>query len=170
MASGLPRARTVGEDLLLTQAAMITLADIRSADWSLALDAPGKPGSGLGQVVEGMADINQCVQIILTTPKGSDPLRPTFGANLWQFIDYPIDAAIPAIVREVTEAITLWEPRVTLTRVTAKPVADGTTQSGAHIIIGVTWKLALGKGGAMTPAFATAQTTTITIPAAMGVG
>jgi phage baseplate assembly protein W len=149
---------------------MITLADITSADWSLSLDVPGMPGSGLGQVVQGMADINQCIQIILTTPKGSDPLRPTFGANLWQFIDYPIDAAIPAIVREVTEAITLWEPRVTLTRVTAMPITDGTTQSGAHLSIAVIWRLALGKGGAMTPAFAATQTTTISFPTAMGVG
>src|ERR1700733_1365464 len=92
----------------------ITLADITSADWSLELDAPGEPGSGIGNVVQGVNDVNQCIQIILTTPKGSDPLRPTFGADVWRYIDVPINTATPAIVREVTEAITLWEPRVTL--------------------------------------------------------
>ena len=152
------------------QAVMITIADITSADWSLALDTPNQPGSGLGQVMQGIADVNQCIQIILTTPKGSDPLRPTFGADLWQFIDYPIDAAIPAIVREVTEAITLWEPRVTLVRVTAGAAAGGTSQSGAHIGINVIWRLSLGKAGTAVPPLTAAQTTTIMLPAPRGVG
>src|ERR1700722_16301764 len=89
-----------------------TLTDIISADWSLELDTSGEPGSGVGNVVQGLADVNQCIQIILTTPRGSDPLKPTFGADVWRYIDAPINAAIPAIVREVTEAVTRWEPRV----------------------------------------------------------
>jgi Bacteriophage baseplate protein W len=145
-------------------AGAITLADITSADWSLALDQPAMPGSGLGGVVQGVADVNQCIQIILTTPQGSDPLRPTFGADLWQYIDYPINSAIPAIVREITQAITLWEPRVTLLSVTATPVVDGTTQSGAHLDIAITWQLKLTTANGRT---ATApQSTTITIPTA----
>src|ERR1700677_1185091 len=100
----------------------ITLDDITSADWSLALDTPGRPGSGIGNVVQGIADVNQCISIILTTPKGSDPLRPTFGADIWHHIDAPIDTAIPAIVREVTEAILRWEPRVTVVSISVTPV------------------------------------------------
>src|SRR6266851_3928348 len=92
----------------------ITPADIQSADWSLMLDRSSvsqAAAAGLGSVVQGVADVNQCIAIILGTPKGADPLRPTFGADIWQYIDYPIQAAIPAIAREITEAITLWEPR-----------------------------------------------------------
>src|SRR5260370_36113876 len=95
----------------------ITLADIQSADWSLMLDSSSSSqaaAAGLGSVVQGVADVNQCIAIILGTPKGADPLRPTFGADIWQYIDYPIQAAIPAIAREITEAITLWEPRIRL--------------------------------------------------------
>ena len=142
----------------------VTLQDIISADWSLALDIPGQPGSGLGNVVQGAADVNQCIQIILTTPKGSDPLRPTFAADIWQYIDYPIDAATPAIVREVTEAITLWEPRVTLIGVSAAPVVDESTQSGAHLQVNVTWRLKLSRKGPPTPPFGPAQVTSVTIP------
>src|SRR6202521_3686111 len=112
-------------------AGSITLVDISSADWSLELDATGEPGSGIGNVVEGLSDVNQCIQIILTTPKGSDPLRPTFGADVFRYIDAPISAAIPAIVREVTEAITRWEPRVTVISIIATPVLGGDTQAGA---------------------------------------
>jgi len=146
-------------------AGVFTLADISSADWSLALDAPGAPGSGIGQVVQGSADVDQCIRIILTTPKGSDPLRPMFAADIWRYIDYPINAAIPAIVREVTQAITLWEPRVTLTGVTVLPVTDDSTQSGAHIEVTVGWQLKLSTTGTTPPPSLTAQTTTIKIPA-----
>ena len=92
----------------------ITLADIRSADWSLALGA-------IGEVVQGIADVEQCLGIIVTTPRGSDPLRPTFGADIWRYIDFPISLALPAIVSELTSAITIWEPRVNLVSVTAQP-------------------------------------------------
>jgi len=142
-------------------AGAITLADITSADWSLALDQPGDPGSGIGNVVQGVADVNQCIKIILTTPKGSDPLRPTFGADLWKFLDTPINAAIAAIVTEVTTAITQWEPRVKLTSVTAAPMIDSSAQSGARMSVNVSWRLQLAGAAAAGPA----QQTVIVIPA-----
>jgi phage baseplate assembly protein W len=132
-------------------AGAITLADITSADWSLELGT-------IGGVVQGIADVEQCLGIIVTTPRGSDPLRPTFGADIWRYIDFPIDVALPAIVRELTSAITTWEPRVNLISVTAHPVNDGSTQSGAHLDVTLTWQLALG--GAPSPT----QITTVTIP------
>jgi len=113
----------------------ITLADISSADWSLKLGT-------VGAVVQGIKDIDQCIAIILTTPRGSDPLRPTFGADLWRYIDNPISVAIPSIVREVSAAIAMWEPRVTLQSVKVSPV-DSSSQSGAHLNVSLTWQLKL---------------------------
>ncbi len=126
----------------------VTLDEITSVDWSLKLGA-------IGEVVEGPDDVDQCLQIILTTPKGADPLRPTFGADLWQYIDYPIDAAIPSLVREVTEAITLWEPRVKLVSVSAapNPLAIG------DLLVNIVWRLQLGSMPTPT------RTTTVTLPA-----
>jgi len=132
-------------------AGSITLADIRSADWSLALGA-------IGEVVQGIADVEQCLGIIVTTPRGSDPLRPTFGADIWRYIDFPLDRALPAIVSELTSAIALWEPRVNLLSVTAQPVNDASTQSGAHLDVTLNWQLKLGL--APTPV----RSTTVTIP------
>jgi phage baseplate assembly protein W len=110
------------------------LADITSADWSLKLGT-------IGAVVQGIKDIDQCIAIILTTPPGSDPLRPTFGADLWRYIDNPICVAIPSIVREVSAAIAMWEPRVTLQAVSVSPASDSSSQSGAHLNVSVTWQL-----------------------------
>ena len=134
-------------------AGAITLADISSADWSLKLGA-------IGEVVQGLDDVEQCLGIIVTTPRGSDPLRPTFGADIWRYIDFPVSAALPAIVRELTSAITIWEPRVNLVSVTAQSVNDGSAQSGAHLDVTLTWQLKLG--GAPSPV----QTTTVTIAGA----
>src|SRR5258708_35137471 len=130
-----------------------TLADITSADWSLQLGT-------IGGVVQGIADVEQCLGIIVTTPRGSDPLRPTFGADIWRYIDSPISLALPAIVSELTSAITIWEPRVNLISVTAQSVNDATAQSGAHLDVTLNWQLKLR--GAAAPV----QNTTGTMPGA----
>lgn len=145
-------------------AGTITLADITSADWSLALDPPGEPGEGIGHVVQKVADVNQCIRIILTTPKGSDPLRPTFGTDVWRYLDAPIKTAIPRIVRELTEAITRWEPRVVLISVVVTPVLGGESQTGAHLNIAVTWRLKLTARGSGTSQVAPAQSIVVAIP------
>ena len=95
------------------------------------LDSPGQPGSGIGNVVTGVDDVDQCIAIILTTPKGTDVLRPTFGTDLWKYIDAPINQVGPAVVREVTQSITQWEPRVKVLSVTTTPLSGIVTQPGA---------------------------------------
>lgn len=111
-----------------------SLAEIISADWSLKLGT-------IGAVVQGIGDIDQCIAIILTTPRGSDPLRPTFGADLWRYIDNPINVAVPSIVREVSGAIAMWEPRVNLRSVSVSPVNDAGAQSGARLNVAIIWQL-----------------------------
>src|SRR6185437_7075011 len=138
----------------------ITLSEIRSADWSLKLDSAGQPGSGIGSVVMGVDDVDQCIAVVLTTPKGSDVLRPTFGTDLWKYIDAPINQAGPAVVREVTQSITQWEPRVKVLSVTTLPLTGVVAQPGAHVEITVAWQLNLG--GTPSPA----QNTSVTLASA----
>ncbi len=139
----------------------ITLSDIKSADWSLMLDIPAQPGSGIGNVVTGVDDVDQCIAIILTTPKGTDVLRPTFGTDLWKYIDAPISETGPAVVREVAQSITQWEPRVKVLSVTTTPLSSAVMQPGAHVEITVAWQLNLG--GVPSPA----QNTTIALATAV---
>src|SRR5262249_52807502 len=118
----------------------IPLTDITSADWWLSLDSStvsGQPGAGIGNVVQGIADINQCIGIILSTPPGSDPLRPTFACDLWRLLDAPISFARPALVRDIVEAITKWEPRVRVLSVVVNLVS-GTV---SNLLIVITWQL-----------------------------
>lgn len=92
---------------------MTTLNEIKSVDWQLKLNETGS-------VVEGIDDIDQCIQIILSTKKGSIPHRPEFGSDIWQYIDSPVNEAVPNIIRETIDSISLWEPRVEITSVTAE--------------------------------------------------
>jgi phage baseplate assembly protein W len=85
----------------------VSVSDITSIDWSPRLGA-------IGEIVEGHDDIHQCIRIILITRKGSVPHRPEFGSDWWRYIDYPINQAVPPIVREAIDAITTWERRVSV--------------------------------------------------------
>ena len=88
---------------------MTTINDIQSVNWQIALSGPG-------DIAEGLADIRQCLGVIMTTTRGTDPFRPTFGTDIWKYIDQPVTVAAPAIVKEILTAIQLWEPRVRVTK------------------------------------------------------
>ena len=83
---------------------MTTLNEITYVDWQFKQNS-------IGEVAEGVDDINQCISTILTTKKGSVPHRPTFGSDIYKYVDYPVNEAIPNIIREATDAIGLWETR-----------------------------------------------------------
>lgn len=104
---------------------------IRSVDWQLQLDT-------FGEVVENLADIHQSILVILTTPKGTDPLRPEFAMNIWSYIDKPMTEAIPSLVAEAIEALRLWEPRIAVINVTAVESDIG------HLTLAITWTLVEG--------------------------
>lgn len=116
--------------------AIVDVTTITSADWS------HKVGS-YGEIVEGLEDIAQCIRIILGTPKGSDPHRPTFGCDAWQYLDWPTNKALPHIIRECTDAVALWEPRATVTKITA-------SYDLAHVNLVVHWTARLGTAGQST--------------------
>ncbi|NOU49979.1 hypothetical protein HG263_05440 [Pseudoalteromonas sp. JBTF-M23] len=61
-------------------------------------------------------DINQSIDVILTTPKGSRIADHKFGCALWDFLDQPM-TAMPRLIAEVTAAINQYETRITLTSI-----------------------------------------------------
>ena len=119
-------------------AGAITLADITNSYWSLALDATmgGAPGAGIGNVVQGNADIDQCIGIILQTPLGADPLRPTFGLDQALYIDVPIAIVPSKIVGPAKMAIETWEPRILVDKISVALSANNI----AHLTVSVYWR------------------------------
>jgi phage baseplate assembly protein W len=102
------------------------------AHWQMALGGQG--------YAEALDDVRQAIAIILTTRKGTDPLRPEFGSDLWRYIDYPIDRARPHLVREVHAALRRWEPRMEIERVDVAMEAH-------HLRLGIHFHLADGLAG-----------------------
>lgn len=81
------------------------IQDIVSTNWQLS-------NQTIGQIAEGIDDIRQCIGIILTNTKGSDPLRPLFGSDIWRFVDNPVNTAVANISAEIIDCIGKWEQRI----------------------------------------------------------
>ena len=86
------------------------LETIQSGYWSPSLKTHG-------EVLEGVDDIAQCIEIILLTPKGSIPHRPNFASDIPSLVDLPQTAIGPRLIAAVYDAILTWEPRVELVKV-----------------------------------------------------
>lgn len=85
----------------------------RSAYWQIS-------SLGVGLIAEGLEDIRQCIDFILRTKRGSDPLRPLFGSNVFNWIDAPDKQAIPNIKKEIIDALGNWEKRIQVIRIVHK--------------------------------------------------
>ena len=102
--------------------------------WQLAL---GSDGLHHG-VAQQLGDISQCIRIILTTPRGSDPLRPDFGCDALNYLDMPLPTARPHLVREIRAALA-WEPRIRVEAVSIEQGDAPVVQSGGHAVARITW-------------------------------
>jgi phage baseplate assembly protein W len=78
---------------------------------------PPETGGALPRI-DGMDRIRQSIETVLATEPGERVMMPEFGCGLRRFLMTPNTVATrTSIQQEVTEALTLWEPRVRLTRV-----------------------------------------------------
>ena len=92
------------------------VSDINNRNWQLSLGNTG--------IVTGVDDIRQCIATILTTRKGQDPLRPHFGCGLHDYVDKPVNSAIPKMKKEILSALSAYEKRIKVTRITAEVYSD----------------------------------------------
>src|SRR5512133_3218899 len=68
------------------------------------------------------SEINQAIQIILSTAPGQRVMRPTFGCRLQELVFAPNNSQTAAQARRfVEEALGMWEPRITVQQVTVRP-------------------------------------------------
>ena len=80
-------------------------------------------------------DIARCIQIILTTRRGTDVTRPTFGSGHLDYVDAPTDVLIPNMVREIHLAIGTWEKRAVIKNVYF-------TGQAPHLTMTIEWVVA----------------------------
>lgn len=97
---------------------MATISDIRSQTWQISTAAPG-------QIVQGLRSVQQGIDILLSTQRGSLVFNPDFGIDIMAYIGIPIPIAAAEISREIQEQIEIYEPRIEVTRIQSLPTPDG---------------------------------------------
>ena len=69
-------------------------------------------------LVSGETDIDQAIEIILSTAPGDRPMRPEFGCGVHDFVFDTIDAStVGRLETEVRRALDRWEPRIVVEEV-----------------------------------------------------
>lgn len=109
--------------------------DIIGSGWSFPpqIDAQG----GLSLTNE-FSEIDQAIQIILSTAPGQRVMRPTFGCRLHELVFAPNDSQTAAQARRyVEEALGMWEPRIRVTSVNVGPDPN----SGHRLLIQIAYEL-----------------------------
>ena len=70
-------------------------------------------------------DIEEAIRIILLTPKGQRVMRPEFGCQIHDLIFAPNDATTAGLATYyVEQALGMWEPRIRVHEVNARPDRD----------------------------------------------
>ncbi len=70
-------------------------------------------------------DIEEAIRIILLTPKGQRMMRPEFGCQIHDLIFAPNDSTTAGLAAYyVEDALGMWEPRIRVQDVTARPDSD----------------------------------------------
>lgn len=91
-----------------------------------------------GEIEVSLSDLSQSITNLVLTPKGSVPTEPEKGVDILGAIDKHPDIGIPYLAREIWDAITIWEPRVIIEKVTISEI------SFAHFKAEILWRPAEG--------------------------
>src|SRR5256885_11662495 len=69
-------------------------------------------------LASGEQDIDQAIELILSTAPGERPMRPEFGCGVHDFVFDTIDAGtVGRLETEVRRALDRWEPRIVVEEV-----------------------------------------------------
>lgn len=79
-----------------------------------------------GQYLSGLDHLRQCVADIITTPLNSRVMTREYGCGLFDLVDHPVTGEFNVrVVESVHLALTRWEPRLQVGKVTVTGSPDG---------------------------------------------
>ena len=89
-------------------------------------------------LASGETDVDQAIEIILSTAPGERPMRPEFGCGVHDFVFDTIDAAtVGRLETEIRRALDRWEPRIVLDEVDF----DLTDMDSGRLLINIGYRL-----------------------------
>lgn len=80
------------------------------------------------EMVSGLADIRESLQILFSTAQGERVMLPEYGCDLWRMVFRGLTTTLTTELTDMVEqAIVMWEPRIDLLSVDAvrDPDQDG---------------------------------------------
>lgn len=81
------------------------------------------------RMIEAHRDIQESIEIILSTRPGERALETEFGCNLDQLLFEPLNLTLISYIRELVKtALTLYEPRVDVNNVNVRQAEDQQNQ------------------------------------------
>ncbi len=114
---------------------MTQLSDIIGSGWRFPPNVDGRGGIALVSLEQ---EIEEAIEIILSTPKGQRVMRPEFGCRIHELIFAPIDAGTAASASHyVREALGWWEPRIKVENVTV----DTDPSSPSCLLIHISYRI-----------------------------
>ncbi len=109
--------------------------DFVGTGWAFPPDVNTRGGIAL---VSHEREIEQAIQIIVTTYPGERPMRPRFGCKMRDFVFRSADNATAAeLAVEVRHAVRQWEPRVDVHDVIVRPDADHRNRLDVEIVYAI---------------------------------
>ena len=85
--------------------------------WPMQVDHTGSI-----RMTDGAADLDRSMAVVLATAPGERVMRPEFGCRIWDLLFEPITPNLLGLMAQaVREALTQWEPRVTIEQVDPAP-------------------------------------------------
>jgi uncharacterized protein len=95
------------------------MSDVIGTGWAFPVGLDPRQRVALAR---GAQDIEQAITMILLTPKGQRQRRPEFGCQIHDLIFAPNDGTTAGLAEYyVSEALAMWEPRITVRNVRAEP-------------------------------------------------
>ncbi len=93
--------------------------DFIGRGWTFPVRISGSGGIRLTTLSE---ELDASIGMVISTAPGERVMRPDFGCRIWDQLFEPVNTdTMAAMEQAVIEAIQMWEPRVTVSTVTAEP-------------------------------------------------
>jgi phage baseplate assembly protein W len=89
-----------------------------------------------GRLLNLVADINQAIEVILTTPKNSKIHDPDFGCALFEHLDQPMTRTVK-IIAAVAQALRQYEQRIRVKTITP----DFSAASSGQLMVVIEYKI-----------------------------
>jgi phage baseplate assembly protein W len=107
-----------------------------------SIEIPNRPYwqpklGAVGEVVVGLDEVAQALDLLFATLPGSVPLLPEYGFDWLKYMDRPINTVLRRLERDMIATIRRWKPRIDVVALKVEPLEA----AAGSALACVTWRL-----------------------------